>query len=236
MRFLVTILVLAFAAHSTNAQIATLTSLDADSSDYFGTSVGLNADGTVLIVGASGDDEAGEDAGAAYIFERSGTMWNQTWKFMHPGAADARRFGLQTHISAAGNRALITVRSPSDDGLHDVLIYSRESDDWTLEAELREIVPEGDLYLGGETALSTDGTYALATAFREDQAQIVVHVFQRTGATWGLQHTFDMAADDVSLSADGQYALLSTKNLFTPRYRSGIFLPEKNRRGCWTGY
>jgi len=226
MRYLATILVLAFVANGTNAQIATLTSLDADSSDYFGTSVGLNTDGTVLIVGASGDDEAGEDAGAAYIFERSGTTWNQTRKFMHPGAAGVQHFGLQTHISAAGNRALITVFSHSSDGLRDVLIYSRESNDWTLEAEFGEMVPEGDLDLGFETALSTDGVYVLATAYREDQAQIVVHVFQRTGDTWKLQHTFDMAADNVSLSAEGQYALLSKSSFDTTVPVGHIFARE----------
>ncbi|MEJ2704794.1 MAG: Ser-Thr-rich GPI-anchored membrane family protein, partial [Sedimentisphaerales bacterium] len=43
------------------------------SGDEFGRSVSLNGD--YAIIGAMGDDTAGQDAGAAYIFKRSGENW-----------------------------------------------------------------------------------------------------------------------------------------------------------------
>lgn len=198
---------------SPSAQIATLASLDADSSDYFGTSVGINGDGTVLIVGASGDDEASEDAGAAYIFERNGTSWTQTWKFLPPAGTPGPQFGIHTGISADGNRALIATDWTYPDGLGAVFIFSRESCNWALEVQLTDMMPQGDSYYGGSTALSANGMYTLVETNRE-QERHVAHVFERTGTTWSLQETFDIENNDVSLSAEGRYALLSTKSLF----------------------
>lgn len=49
----------------------TLPNPDPDHHDYFGTSVAVNADGTSALVGAPLDDTAaGENVGAAYLFER----------------------------------------------------------------------------------------------------------------------------------------------------------------------
>ncbi|NQT93857.1 MAG: hypothetical protein HQ559_13945, partial [Lentisphaerae bacterium] len=56
-------------AGGTNAwgQVAKLTASDAAASDYFGISVSVGGD--VMLVGARGDDDAGDAAGSAYIFE-----------------------------------------------------------------------------------------------------------------------------------------------------------------------
>jgi hypothetical protein len=54
-------------------QTARLTAPDPDSFAYFGFSVGLDAD--TAIIGATRDDEAGEDAGAAYVFVRNQFGW-----------------------------------------------------------------------------------------------------------------------------------------------------------------
>jgi len=48
-------------------EIAKITSSDGSPYDYFGISVGLDANSA--IIGAGGDDDNGDDAGAAYIFE-----------------------------------------------------------------------------------------------------------------------------------------------------------------------
>ena len=52
-----------------------------DGVDSFGSSTVLSADGTLLAVGALGDDDGnGSNSGAAYLFERSGGTWTQTMK------------------------------------------------------------------------------------------------------------------------------------------------------------
>lgn len=55
------------------------------SGDGFGISVALDRDSA--FVGASGDDEAGEDAGAAYLFTRSGSTFRPAEKLSIPGTA-----------------------------------------------------------------------------------------------------------------------------------------------------
>ena len=50
---------------------------DARQYDYFGVSVAIDDD--MVVVGASGEDGAGEDSGAAYVFQRQadGTTFNK---------------------------------------------------------------------------------------------------------------------------------------------------------------
>lgn len=52
---------------------AMLTASDGQSADSFGSSVDL--DGDDLIVGAPGVDDAGQNSGAAYVFQRTATGW-----------------------------------------------------------------------------------------------------------------------------------------------------------------
>jgi len=205
MRYLATILVWAFVAHCTNAQIVTLTSDDGESGDWFGTSVALNQDGSVLVVGAVHDDDVGVNAGAAYIFERTGTSWEQTWKILAPVGAE-QKFGNLVDISGDGNRVLIATLH-GHDGPGGAYIYHREEGGWLLEVDFRDVAPDGDLRLGSSIALSTDGLYALVVVYNQDQ--LVVREFERSGTTWTLNNTISIVASDLGLSADGQVALVS---------------------------
>ena len=45
--------------------------------DLFGVSVSLSADGTILAIGAEGDDYAGTDSGSVSIFQYSNNSWAQ---------------------------------------------------------------------------------------------------------------------------------------------------------------
>lgn len=55
-----------------------LVAADGDKNDAFGGSVAVSADGTTAVVGAVRDEDPnGEEAGAAYVFDRSGGSWRQ---------------------------------------------------------------------------------------------------------------------------------------------------------------
>ncbi|MGI9255302.1 MAG: FG-GAP repeat protein, partial [Salinispira sp.] len=58
---------------STWTQQAKLLASDGDGGDYFGCSVAM--DGNTTIVGAYGDNDNGTWSGSAYIFTRSGSSW-----------------------------------------------------------------------------------------------------------------------------------------------------------------
>ena len=74
------------------AHVATLIASDAAPGDWFGNSVGLF--GTTALVGAYGNDHSGgNDAGAAYVFERAGSAWQEVAKLTASGAVGGERFG-----------------------------------------------------------------------------------------------------------------------------------------------
>ncbi len=54
---------------TSQGRVGRLTALDAEPGDGFGTAVALAGD--YLVVGAPGDDDAGEDAGAIYVYQRN---------------------------------------------------------------------------------------------------------------------------------------------------------------------
>jgi len=82
---------------------AKLLPADGMAGDHFGIAVGLS--GTRAVVGARGNDQAGEDAGAAYLFARDGGAWTERGKLLPPGDSAGARFGLS--VSASGDALLV---------------------------------------------------------------------------------------------------------------------------------
>ncbi len=77
---------------------AKLIASDAAESDFFGNSVALSS-GTA-VVGAYLDDHGpGTNAGSAYVFARSGTVWTQRAKLAASDAATWDRFGVSVAVS-----------------------------------------------------------------------------------------------------------------------------------------
>lgn len=73
------------------------------SDDEFGYSVSLNADGTVLAVGAYLEDgTSGSQSGATYMFTRSGTTWTQQTKISYSNLDYGDRFGTSVALSQSG--------------------------------------------------------------------------------------------------------------------------------------
>jgi hypothetical protein len=82
----------------TLAQQAKLTAGDAAQANLFGASVAI--DGDTAVVGAPNDGaEAGADAGAPYVFVRSGTSWSQQAKLTGGSAQAGNIFGAAVGIS-----------------------------------------------------------------------------------------------------------------------------------------
>ncbi|MCA9666453.1 MAG: hypothetical protein KC503_12720 [Myxococcales bacterium] len=69
---------------------------DAGAYDYFGSAVAL--DGTRLAVGAPYDDDQGNNAGAVYVFERSGLNWSQLDKLTWPEGSTTAQLGASVAI------------------------------------------------------------------------------------------------------------------------------------------
>lgn len=169
---------------------AHLMSFDAAASDNFGYSVSLEKN--TAIVGAYLDDTpGGADAGSAYAFVRSGSVWTQEAKIVDPNGAANDQFGLA--VSLSGDRVLVaaalddTTTGGADSG--SALIFFRAGSIWSFEAQLipGDIQP-GDLF-GYSVSLS--GSTALIGVVDGDNAPESLtgsaYVFAHDGSTWNQQ-------------------------------------------------
>jgi len=67
------------------------------SSAFFGTSIDIQ--GNLMAIGASGDDTQANQAGAVYLYEKSGETWTLTQTLFAPDATSGEFFGLSVEFS-----------------------------------------------------------------------------------------------------------------------------------------
>ena len=139
-----------------------LTGDDTDTLDYFGMAVAIS--GNYAIVGARGNDQGGNGAGAAYVFHWDGSSWTQMAKPLPNDIAEWYEFGFS--VATSGNTAVVgTVRrltnSNSDDpsfGCAD--IFSCENSIWSQKAQFQATNPSDQDYFGMTVGFS-DGLVAV---------------------------------------------------------------------------
>ena len=122
------------AAQPANAATTTLgsTFTGASNADEYGHDTALSQDGTRMIVGAPGDDSAGNDAGLAQIFDWDGTNWNQIGGDLTFGNA-GDRFGHAVDITRDGQTVVIGApNANSSDGA--AATYTWDGGAWTRTA------------------------------------------------------------------------------------------------------
>ena len=85
------------------AEQAKLMASDAAADDWFGQTVYIKDE--YAIVGATGEDTVAGDAGAAYIFKRSGTTWTEVKKITASDAEAYDSFG--SSVAIDGTTAVV---------------------------------------------------------------------------------------------------------------------------------
>ncbi len=160
-----------------------------DAGDRFGTAVALSADGDTLVVGAPFEDSSGDggndadDAGAVYVFTRSGTDWIQQ-AYVKAGNTDpGDRFGTAVALSADGDTLL--AGAPFEDSGARGLFAASDADNthpdsgaaylfvrdtagiWSQHAYLKATNTDAGDRFGDDVALSADGETLAIGATRE---------------------------------------------------------------------
>jgi hypothetical protein len=238
---------------TTWTQQATLIAGDGATDDRFGASVALSGD--TALVGAPGHDIAGkQNAGAAYVFVRSGGSWTKqaklTGDYVHFGAES---FG--TAVALEGDTALIG--APLHNGVTfpwvgAAYVFTRSGASWTQQSYLVLSDPGGNIAFGSSVALSGDtavigtpnwGRYA-------DEAKGTAYVYVRTGTTWNQQQRL-MASDAAvydyfggAVAVSGNTALVGAAGRgaqwSTIEDHGGVYVFERSgsvwtERAVWTG-
>ena len=89
------------------SQQAKIKSTDIQSNDQFGNSVSISSDGNKVLVGANNEDTGANNAGAAYIFTRSGNSWSQQGKMQASNKGQDDQFGFKVSLSGDGNTSIM---------------------------------------------------------------------------------------------------------------------------------
>ncbi|KAL7479160.1 hypothetical protein ACHAW6_004928 [Cyclotella cf. meneghiniana] len=181
--------------------------------DWFGRSVDLSRDGSILAVGAPRNDPSGRtDAGHVRVHKFNGTGWNQLGRDID-GAAAADRSGWSVSLSEDGS--IVAIGAPSSnltDAGH-ARVYKFYGTSWTQLGSDIDGEAAGD-QAGYCVALSSDGTVVAVGAPYNDvgsvrnAGHVRVYKFYATGWTQlgsdiDGEAVNDYSGHSVALSNDG---------------------------------
>lgn len=183
---------------------AKLTAADASAGDYFGAAVAL--DGERALIGAPLGGDAGYfagDAGAVYLFERSGSSWQQKQKLMPQEAASGDLFGRS--VALDGDLALVGAYGDRDNGVNSGAAYLFQASEqgWVEQAKLKASDGHSDDRFGAAVAM--DGDTLLIGAYRHDERGVdagAAYVFAHGEQGWRQQAKLT-ASDGADLSFFG---------------------------------
>jgi hypothetical protein len=169
-----------------------LTAVNGGGGDDFGTSVGISGD--TIVVGAIGEsssqasvtngatasaDESAANAGAAYVYKRSGTTWTQEAYLKANNSEAGDFFGRSVAIS--GDTVL--VGADGEAGTQGaVYAFTRSGTTWSQQAYLKASNATGGHNFGASVGLY--GNTAAIGADGVSSSAGATYVFSRSGTTW----------------------------------------------------
>jgi len=191
-----------------------------------GSSVAISADGNTLIVGGPNDSA---NAGAAWVFVRSGGVWTQQGsKLVGMGAVGPAYQGTSVALSADGTIAIIG--GPNDNaGVGAVWVFTRSGGIWSQAgSKLVGSNPAGPAAEGTSVALSADSS-TLIVGGPNDNASGVgsAWIFTQSGGVWSQQGSKLVSGGRggtaVALSPDGNTAVVAGPQINGSNARGSFF-------------
>ena len=173
-------------------QQAKINASDAASNDFFGNSVAINADGTIVAVGARKEDS---NKGAVYLFTRTGASWSQSQKIVSTSAHAANAyFGKSVGLSDTGNRLVIGTEgggNPSSSGYMEVLEGSPDTNLQNASYDNVYIDVRGSSYTNGVSGAALSRAYSLE--FNGDGTKLFVMNNDNYIYQFNLSTAFDIS-------------------------------------------
>ncbi len=208
-------------------QTAKLIPSDGAPSDAFGISVSIS--GNVVVIGANGDDDNGNNSGSAYVFEKPTTGWsdmNQTAKLKASDGTLFDSFG--TSVSISGDVISIGTYGDDDNGSNagSVYVFEKPVSGWinmTQTAKLLASDGAANDALGRSVCIS--GNVIVAGAFGNTSSQGAVYVFEMPVSGWtnATQTAKLTASDGVNYDYLGYSVCISGDVIVAGAYRDNNF-------------
>jgi hypothetical protein len=209
-------------------QQAKLTAPDQIGGDArLGDSVAISGNGDAALVGGWTDND---DAGAAWVYARTGTSWREVQKLTVTDESSGARFGSAVALSADGNIALISGDENTSGGAAWIFVRSPTTGVWSEQKKLTGVG-------GTSVALSGDGNTALIGSYAANSLVGAAYVYTRSGTSWS-QFGSQLVPNDeasgghaefgisVALSGDGNTALIGG-------YEDGVEVSGQSIGAAW---
>jgi Flp pilus assembly pilin Flp len=212
--------------------------------DNSGHSVSVSSDGSVVAIGAPGNDGNGDSSGHVRVFQNNSGVWTQIGSDIN-GEAEEDESGYSVSLSADGNTLAIGAEENDGNGTESghVRIYQNVADVWTqIGADIN-----GEATLdqsGSSVCLSADGTTVAIGAEGNDGNgadsghvrvyQNIASVWTQIGADINGEATLDESGSSVSLSADGTIVAIGAEKNDGNGNESGHVRIYQNIAGAWT--
>lgn len=208
-----------------------------NSSDQFGYSIAISGDGLYIAIGAYTDDTSSANAGAVYIFSKSGGSWVQQAKFYGNAAFSNSYFSAYgISLTQDGSRLVASQQNGSfGTGSGKTYVFVRTGSSWTQEAVLERPSGAGGDY-GVACAISGDGLTVAIGARGWNSYTGLFSIFTRSGAAWSYRNSF-LASDassgsmfgySISLNYNGMYVVVGAHGALTNTGAAYIFYGNFN--------
>ena len=166
----------------------------------------------VLVVGHSGDDSLGADAGVVYVYERIDGEWRYSAKLFARDGTGGEQFGLA--VAVEGRTLLASSRRDQAAGFGVVHVFDRMPDGWHESSPITEGEPYE--WFGYSVALS-DGR-ALVGGYGVTGSGGSACLFRRQGDAWSREakltrttHIEDDEGFGMSVDLDGDRAVVGSE-------------------------
>ena len=216
-----------------------ITAPDRGSSDYFGQAVSIN--GSKALIGAPGDDVSSGSTGSAYVFVRSGGVWNLQQKLNASDREQNDEFGSAVCIS--GDTIIFGVGNDDDDGDQSgsAYVFDLGASIWTESQK----ITVGDNATGVRAGVSvglSGNTVIVGVPDDDDNGQLSgsIYVFVRNGAAWSFQQKLLASNGQVrdafglTVSLDGDTALVGANGNDTKGSESGCAYVFVRNGSTWS--
>ncbi len=186
--------------------------------DFSGTAVSINADASIIAIGAPLNDGNGSDSGHVRVYQYNGTSWVKLGQDIDGEAANDNS-GSSISLSADG--LVLAVGAPKNDGNGSdsghVRIYRYNGSAWVKVGSDIDGKAAGD-NSGYSVALSNDGTIVVIGAYQNDGSGFDsghVRIYKYEGSDWikvgadiNGEAAWDNSGAAVAMSADGKRVII----------------------------
>ena len=160
---------------------------DIQQSDEFGQDVALSDKANYAIVGAWKEDEKASDAGAAYIFARSGNSLVQQAKLMAGDGSSSDSFGYSVDINKTGTHAIVGAKAADPSSAGAAYIYKRTGTSWEQIGKVNNTSsPSSSDWYGVSVAISNSGDRVVVGSHSRSSGTGAAYVYKESTGTYDV--------------------------------------------------